>query len=188
MENTIIDIDVDKSYSLEEYITLDAKSNTKHEFYHGKLFQMPGAPILHNQICLQLFFILRQQLLETSFEINVENVKVKIQNEEIYLYPDVVLSTEKATTLDSYIIYNPILLAEVLSASTRKYDSTDKFILYSKIDSLKYYLLIEPEKHVVIFYERTPDNDWQSSPFTELNETINLPFLNCSISLGDIYK
>jgi Uma2 family endonuclease len=188
MENTIIDIDTDKSYSLEEYIALDSKSDTKHEFYYGKLFQMPGAPILHNQICLQLFFILKQQLLGTSFEINVENVKVKIQNEEIYLYPDVVLSTEKATTLDAYIIYNPILLAEVLSSSTRKYDSTDKFIQYSKIDSLKYYLLIEPEKHVVIFYERTPDNDWQSMLYTELNETIHLPALNCSISLGDIYK
>lgn len=81
-------------YKLEDYLKLEESSETKHEFYYGKRFPMPSVPVLHNNICLQLFLSLYNRLHPFGYQVNVENVKVKVENEEIYLYPDVVVTKE----------------------------------------------------------------------------------------------
>ncbi len=183
-----VNVEAGKKYSLEEYIKIDEEGTVRHEYYNGKLFEMPGASILHNNICLQLHFTLRSLLKLKGYQVNVESVKVKIENEEIYLYPDVLVTGEKLQTTNDYVVYQPILLAEVLSDSTRKYDSTDKFILYQKISSLRYYMLIEPEKHVVIFYEKDDAFEWSAKTYTELTEVISLSKLQAEFTLADIYS
>jgi Uma2 family endonuclease len=177
-----------KKYSLEEYIKIDEAGTVRHEFYDGKLYEMSGASILHNNICLQLYFVLRSLLKTKGFQVNVENVKVKIENEDIYFYPDVLITNEHSGTLNNYIVNHPILIAEILSDSTRKYDSTDKFIQYQKITSLRYYLLVEPEKHVVIFYEKDDAGEWSAKTYTELTEVISLSTLQAQFTLADIYS
>lgn len=174
-------------YTFEDYFKLEETSEVKHEFYYGKLFEMPGAPILHNNICLKIFFILYNQLKSKGFQVNVENVKVKIENEDIYVYPDVLVTEEHFETMKDYVVHQPILIAEVLSDSTRKYDSTDKFIQYQKISTLRYYLLVEPEKHVVIFYEKDDTGEWTAKTYTELDEMISLPALQAQVTLAHIY-
>ncbi len=174
--------------SVEDYFKSEEVSEVKHEFYYGKLFEMPGAPILHNNLCLRFFLLFFTKLQKAGFQVNIENVKVKIENEEIYLYPDVIVTKEKLETMNDYFVQQPVLLAEVLSDSTRKYDSTDKFIQYQKIVSLRYYLLVEPEKQVVIFYEKDDKGEWSAKTFTELSEVLSFPVLETEISLGDIYS
>jgi Uma2 family endonuclease len=175
-------------HSVEAYFRLEETSECKHEFYQGKLFEMPGAPVLHNNICLKLFLVLYHLLKERGFQVNVENVKVKIENEEIYVYPDVLVTKEQVQTMKEYVVYQPVLIAEVLSDSTRKYDLTDKFILYQKITSLNYYLAIEPEKKVVFFFEKNEEGEWTAKTYTELDEEIELKGLNGTIRLKDIYS
>ncbi len=75
----------DIRYSLESYLKQEETGELKHEFYYGKLFEMPGAPILHNNICLKLFLSLYNRLNPHGYQVNVESVKVKIETEEIYL-------------------------------------------------------------------------------------------------------
>ncbi|MCW3111430.1 MAG: Uma2 family endonuclease [Segetibacter sp.] len=178
----------DIRYTFEGYLKLEEAGEVKHEFYYGKLFEMPGAPVLHNNICLKLFLSLYNRLNAYGYQLNVENVKVKVENEEIYLYPDVLVTKESFQTMKDYIVHQPALIAEVVSDNTRKYDSTDKFIQYQKISSLQYYLLVEPEKHLVIFYEKDESGNWSSKTLTEMNEVIELPFFLTQISLTDIYS
>jgi Uma2 family endonuclease len=182
--------ETEKIYSLEEYIKLDETGLLRHEFYNGKLFVMPGETLLHNEICIKLLMILTTALKATGWKIYIESVKVKIETEEIYLYPDIVVTKPQENSsakTDKYIINQPVLLAEVLSDSTRKYDATDKFILYQKISSLRYYLLVEPEKHVVIFYEKDDAGEWSAMTFTEMDELISLQALEAKFTLADIY-
>jgi len=182
--------DIDKVYSVEEYIKLDETGMLRHEFYNGKLFDMPGETLLHNEVCIKLLMLLTSTLKVNGWKTYIESVKVKIENEEIYLYPDIVVTKPEqniSSTFEKYIIYNPILIAEVLSDSTRKYDSTDKFIQYQKISTLHYYLLVEPEKHVVFFYEKNDNQEWTARTFTEMEEVISFPALQSQLTLADIY-
>lgn len=183
--------DNSKIYTLEEYIKLDEIGQVRHEFYDGKLIPLPGESLLHNNICLLVYRLLFQSLPPNTFNIYVESVKVNIEGENKYVYPDITVIKQQPlgeVPFKDYIIYQPLLIVEVLSDSTRKHDLTDKFILYQKISSLQYYLAIEPEKQVVFFFEKNEENEWIAKTFNQLSEVIALPRLNAQISLADIYK
>lgn len=178
-----------KSLTVEDYILLEEQGQIRHEYYHGKLFATPGETLLHNEICIKVLFLLRSALSGSTWKIYMESVKVKVENEDIYLYPDIVVMEENtaATLYKEYVIYNPTLIVEVLSDSTRKYDYTDKFILYQKISTLCYYLLVEPTKQVVMLYEKDAEGTWTAKTYTELSEVIILQQLGIEVSLNDIY-
>jgi Uma2 family endonuclease len=183
-------VDIAKSYSLSEYIRIDEIGPTIHEFDNGNLSPIGREPFLHNEFCLNFFLVLRKGL-SSEYEIYVRSVKLNIEGENKYVYPDITVIKEQPSAdlrYKDYIIYQPLLIAEVLSDSTRKYDLTDKFILYQKISSLQYYIVAEPEKHLVILYEKNREGEWTAKTFTELSEVISLLHLDAQISLSDIYK
>lgn len=39
-----------KFISIEEYLTIEEKSEVKHEYFQGKLFAMAGGTVAHNRI------------------------------------------------------------------------------------------------------------------------------------------
>ena len=183
--------DTIEHYSLEEYIHLDETGMLRHEYYYGKLFAMPGETLLHNEVCIRVLMLLTTLLQPKGWKTYIESVKVKIENEDIFLYPDIVVmrpAEEVVHANKNYIIHQPSLIAEVLSDSTRKYDLTDKFVQYQKISSLRYYLLIEAEKHVIIFYEKDESGEWSGKTFTEMDEVISFPFFQSQLTLADIYS
>jgi Uma2 family endonuclease len=184
-------VDISKKYSLDEYIRIDETGTERHEYYYGNLIAMPGETLLHNEICIQLLTLLKSLLRKSGYKIYIENVKVNIEGEDVYVYPDIVVIKEQPKANlphKDYILYSPLLIIEVLSDSTRKYDLTDKFIQYQKISSLQYYLAVEPQKQLVIFYEKDEVNNWLAKTYTALDETVRLPKLDASFALSDIYE
>jgi Uma2 family endonuclease len=183
-------VDISKKYTLDEYIQADETGTERHEYFYGKLIAMPGESLQHNEACIQILTSLKALLFKKGYKIYVESVKVNITGEEIYVYPDIVVIKEQPKAdlpRKDYIIYSPLLIAEVLSDSTRKYDLTDKFIQYQKIPSLQYYLAVEPQKWLVIFYEKDETDIWIAKTYTALNDTVHLPKLGGNIALNDIY-
>ena len=63
-------------------------------------------------------------------------MKVKIQEEDQYYYPDIFITKEAETDNNKYVQFEPELIVEVLSETTRTKDMIDKFIQYRKIHSL----------------------------------------------------
>ncbi len=179
---------IDKIYTVEEYILLDEVSDIRHEFINGQLYDMSGTTDLHNEIVGNIYFYLRNLLSNTLWKIYFENVKCKIQGEDYYTYPDVFITNNKSDHENKYIKQHPFLIVEVLSDSTRKYDSVDKFIQYQKIDSLQYYILVEPEVYSVHCFGKDDNGQWQAAIFTKLEEVIELKLLSIEVPLQAIYK
>ena len=178
----------DKIYTVDEYILLDEASDIRHEFINGQLYDMSGASDLHNEITGNFYLFLRNLLKNTLYKVYMENVKCKIQNEEYYTYPDVFITNNDIDLKNKYIKQYPSLIVEVLSDSTRKYDSVDKFIQYQKITSLQYYILVEPEVFSVHCFSKDDKGEWQAAIYTKLEEVIDLKLLSISLSLQSIYK
>jgi len=86
-----------KKYTLDEYIQIDETGMQRHEYHYGKLAPIPGDTLLENEICLNLFILLHISMAKWGFNIFVENVKVKIEGVDIYVYPDVVVMKEQPT-------------------------------------------------------------------------------------------
>lgn len=177
---------VQTNVSVADYLEMERHSDVKHEFIYGNVIEMAGTSYLHYRITKRVGRLFDDLLIDKGYE-SASEMRVEPEKRAAFLYPDVAVIMPVLQQDASLYIQQPILIAEVLSPSTRTYDSVDKFIQYKKLESLQYYLLIDTEKQLVIFYERTTDDEWPSSFFTQPAEIIELPLLGISISLKDIY-
>jgi Uma2 family endonuclease len=181
-------LELHKTYTVPEYFLLEESGDIRHEFINGNLIEMSGASREHHKICKRLLRLLENMLDNKGYEVYIENMKVKIQNENQYYYPDIFITKEAETDENKYVQFEPELIVEVLSETTRAKDMVDKFIQYRKINSLNYYLIVEPEKYLVLCNFKDENGEWNMVSYTKPDEIIQFPKLNISLSLADIYK
>lgn len=181
-------LEIHKTYSVPEYFSLEESGDLRHEFINGNLIEMSGASRDHHFICQNILLALLYSTKPLSFNVFIENMKIKIQNESQYYYPDIFITKEKQTEENKYVQFEPELIVEVLSETTRVRDMTDKFIQYRKIETLNYYLLVEPEKFLVLLNFKNEKGEWEMVSFTQKEEIISLPKLNILLRLADFYK
>jgi Uma2 family endonuclease len=174
--------------SVEEYIAFEEKSEVRHEFINGQLYEMPGTTDYHNHICGNIYIMLRQIFKGTLARVFQENVKARILHDKDYTYPDVFVTDDERDEASRHIKRHPSVIIEVLSDKTRVYDKTDKFIRYQKIESLKHYLKVEPEKTLVECYTKQADGSWEVETFTHVSDVIPITALNIQLPLSEIYE
>ncbi|MEO8711937.1 MAG: Uma2 family endonuclease [Parafilimonas sp.] len=177
----------DKVYDVDEYFLLEESGEVRHEFINGNLYEMSGASREHHKICKKLLRFFESYLEKKGYETFIENMKVKIPGEKIYYYPDILITNEQQTDENRYVQFQPALLAEVVSDSSRKTDMVDKLIQYQKFSSLKYYLIVEQDKQEIIVVSCNADGKWQSETYNQPDAIINLSALEIQINLQEIY-
>src|ERR1044071_6442169 len=138
-------IESHKSFTEEEYFLFEEKSEVRHELINGNLYEMSGISIFHNDIVGKLYVLLYTLLKGTTWKITLENFRVKTPDKNFFC-PDISVCYPE---VEKYFSEKPVLIVEVLSDTTRKYNLTDKFIQYPKIETLSCYLCVEPEQQVV---------------------------------------
>jgi Uma2 family endonuclease len=176
-----------KMYTVEEYIKHEWTAPVRNEFINGQLFEMPGEKDINNNIALKTAFFLMQFLTEQGYQIYAHDIKVKVFGENKYYYPDVFVTKEARTESNTYIKSEPVLIVEVVSETTQVNDYVDKYIDYTKIPSLQYYLIIEPETTLITCYKRGENGEWITSKYTQPDELIKLDILNVSFQLKQVY-
>jgi Uma2 family endonuclease len=87
---------------------------------------------------------------------------------------------------DPHTATNPVLIIEVLSPSTERYDRDEKFAHYRRIRSLASYVLISQEERRLEVFSRNPDGSWT------LRETrdgaADLAAIGCVLPLEEVYR
>ncbi|MEM6768206.1 MAG: Uma2 family endonuclease, partial [Bacteroidota bacterium] len=124
-------------------------------------------------------------------EVLMNDVKLQVKNiqDEAFYYPDLMVICGDVQVSDTHkdIVLNPILIIEVLSASTEKRDRGIKFQDYQKIDSLKEYVLISQEEYSVEVFSRDLQGEaWIYRRYEEYMVSLNS--LKLKFSLEDIYQ
>jgi len=172
-----------KFASDEEYFAFEEASELKHELINGDLYEMSGSSKYHHKVSGILYVLLTSLLKNKEWEIYFEGFKVRTPNGN-YFYPDICICKVNPSI---YYTDEPIFIVEVLSETTRKFDLTDKFIQYQKIPTLQYYLCVEPEQQVIFFYFKNESGEWLAETYTKDESIIDLPALNISFSVKDVY-
>jgi Uma2 family endonuclease len=181
-------LELNKIYTVHEYFLLEESSEIRHEFINGNLIEMSGASREHHFICQNILLSLLAIVKTLGYKVYMENMKVQIANENQFYYPDIFITKEPETDDNRYVQFQPELIVEVLSNTTRTKDMVDKFIQYRKINSLVYYLVVEPDKCLVLCHSKDKKGEWDMISYTKPDETIALPSLNISLPVQDIYK
>ncbi len=176
-------------YSLEEYLELDAHSETRCEYFNGEIVDMAGGSLTHNLISSNLIQTLGRKLAERPCTVLTADMRLKVPLALPYRYPDVSvvcgeIQIEKIGEIE--LLINPLLIVEVLSPTTAAYDRGAKFTAYCSIPSFQAYLLIAQDAPYVTHYVR--QTEWVRRDFEGIDSALLLPSLDCSLTFAEIYR
>jgi Uma2 family endonuclease len=177
-------------YTPEEYLALEEKADIKNEYIDGVIIPMAGGSVNHNQIALNLSTELNFAFKKQDYCIYMSDVRLWIENKNIYTYPDVMVIAGNAEFFNnrSDTIINPKVIIEVLSESTQGYDREGKFKAYRTISTFEEYLLIEQTRVNVEHYSKTANKRWSLQEYDEEDEKIIFTSIPFEITILDLYN
>jgi Uma2 family endonuclease len=177
-------------YTPQEYLTLEATSEQKSEYYGGEIIPMTGGSINHNRITGNIYAFLKYQLRGKGKEAFTCDLRVWIQRYQCYVYPDVLVIEGNPDLHDDRTdtITNPCLIIEILSKSTQNYDHTEKFRYYRSIPHFQEYLLINQYEYSVEHYRKTDAGEWLLREYEIETAKITLSSIGVEIAITDIYE
>ncbi len=172
-----------------EYLAIERQAAEKSEYFAGEMYAMVGASRKHNLITINTAAALLQQLKDKPCEVYVSDMRVRVPATDLYTYPDVVVACDGPQFEDEHVdtLLNPLLIIEVLSASTASYDRIKKFGYYRTISTLAEYLLIAQDEPKVEQYVRQPDARWLLTDIASPESIVELASIPCSLKLADVY-
>jgi Uma2 family endonuclease len=192
-----------KYYTPEEYLTLEEAAEDKSEYINGRIVpmtgdltdyggiaSMAGGSTNHNQIALNFSTELNFAFKKLDYRVFMSDVRLWIPQQNIFTYPDVMVITGEPEYYNDRTdtITNPVLIIEVLSKSTKTYDTREKFEAYRTIPTFQEYILIDQRRIHIDQYSKTANKRWSLCEYDEEDDAIALSSVNFQISLADIYN
>lgn len=174
-------------FSGDEYLAREEQAFTKSEYIDGWIRAMCGASLRHNMVSGNCFVTLSVLLKGKPCRPFHSDTKVRIDRADMrrFYYPDVQVVCKSNDQLSVFQDL-PVLIIEVLSLSTRRYDLDEKMSAYLTIPSLECYIALEQHQPIAIVMRRTTGG-FLREVVEGMEASIELPFLNCSLPMRDIY-
>ena len=171
--------------SVEDYLASEDGADIRHEYIDGELYAMSGASRQHVLIVGNLYAHLRPLLRGTPCQLFANDLKVrlKIAEQDIFYYPDLLLSCNPDDR-EPYYRTQPCIIVEVLSPSTERLDRREKFLSYITLPSLQDYLLVSQTERAIWHHRRS--RDWHIERVTE--DSLILDCLGLELPLSLIYE
>jgi Uma2 family endonuclease len=181
---------IERRYTVEEYLELELTSETRSEYRNGEIVPMTGGTPDHNDIAGNLYIPLKLALKGKAYRTFYTDQRLWIPDRSLYTYPDVMV-VEKPLQLQSGrtdTVMNPCFIAEVLSQSTQDYDRGEKFGAYRTLESFQEYLLISQYRIHVEHYVKTSVNQWLLSEYSDPTVTLTLGTFELQLQIADFYE
>lgn len=177
-------------YTREEYLALEEAAEYKSEYRDGEIVPMTGGTTNHNHIIVNLVAHLKFALRRQNYNLFTSDVRLWILRYNQYTYPDVmVIQGEPAYEgTGTTTVTNPLMIAEVLSKSTKNYDQSDKFRLYRSIPEFREYILIDQYSFFVEQFVKNSEGKWVLTEYESPDAVLALATINFQIAFSDIYE
>lgn len=179
-----------RKYSVEDYLTFERQSETRHEYLDGEIFAMGGASWVHNRISWNITVALDPQLESQGCEGFAGDMRVHIPATDRYTYPDIAVVCGEPQFEDAELdtLLNPNLIIEILSPSTEVHDRGRKLFAYRSIPSLETILLIAQDQAHVEQLCRQRDGSWVLTETDDLGAVIDIQGIQARLALEQIYR
>jgi len=146
---------------------------------------MAGARNVHDDIVVNVLTEFRNQLRGTGCrpftgDGSIETTPGQIRRPDIGV--DCGYRDPNGLTASS-----PRLVAEVLSPTTRDFDTIGKLEEYKSVASIVRILVIEPNAPEVIVWSRNDDKGWLKVILSGLDQLIEMPEIGVKLAMANIY-
>lgn len=174
----------------EEYLQMERKAEVRSEYLNGRMFAMAGATLKHNRIVRNLVRDLANQLRGRECEVFATDLRLLVKPPGLFTYPDVMVicGPPRLAGDQSDTVTNPTLIIEVLSNSSKDYDRGEKFRFYRAIPEFAEYVLVAQDEMRLEHHVKQPDGSWLFRESTQRGAIVELPSIECRLSLDDVYQ
>jgi len=169
--------------SVEDYLAYEHDSEVRHELVGGYLYAMTGASDRHEEIAANLLALLHGHLTGTGCRVYGSNLKVRVGDD--FFYPDLFVRCAQERG-DPYFKTDPVLIIEVLSPGTQRYDRGDKRLAYQSLPTLQEYVVLAQDE-IRIEIQRRTATGWETEVQVSPSAAFTLRSVNLSAALSDVY-
>jgi Uma2 family endonuclease len=180
----------ERLHTFDEYLEQEINSELRLEYRRGRIFSVTGAKENHIEIVWNLGGLLRVFLKGKPFRGFGCDMRVECTPDEYYTHPDLSIAPSPPDIKPirgTATLCNPIVIMEVLSPSTEAVDRGEKFIEYTKIASLREYLLVSQNVAQIECWSRGSDGQWVPSVVTGLKAELRIESIECALPMSEIY-
>ena len=178
-------------FSFADYVQAAEDSGIKLEFLDGQVWAMAGGTPAHAAIAANVIISVGAQLAGKNCRAYTSDLRIRVKATGLGTYPDVSiicgdveLDPEDHKKLTAT---NPIVLVEVLSPSTEKYDRGAKLQHYQQIESLQEIVLVAHDRHEIEVVRRGKDGAWTTDKAAN-GGAVKLTSLGAVLQVDDIYR
>ena len=171
----------------EEYLALDRAAAFKSEYFDGQMVSMSGGTFVHSILAAAFSSELRNALAGRDCWVTNSDARVRATR-STFVYPDVCVVCGRPELENDDVLLNPVLIAEVLSDSTERYDRGLKFTRYRSMPTLQDYVLIAQTEARVEVFRRQPDESWSLRIYEGIDKVAKLESLAVDLSLRALYR
>jgi Uma2 family endonuclease len=175
-------------YSVEAYEALAANAGEgqRYEYADGQLVVKDEyTSDEHNLVLLNVYRLLHAHFGPKGCKVFTENVRLAIDASTQFRLPDVMVTCSERDKTPGEAKRDPLLLVEVLSASSAFVDLVDKVKAYKTLPGLRAYLIVKPDKVWVRAYVRDGNGAWTEREYESASDVIAL--VELSLPLRDVY-
>lgn len=179
-----------QKFTIDEYLELENAAIEKHEYYNGEIFAMSGAKGPHLVISTNLTISVGNKLKGKPCRPYGSDARIYVEKNTLFTYPDlsIICGERQSLNDDDFNFTNPSIIFEVLSPSTKSYDRGEKFMLYRDIPTLRGYVVIDTESVKVEAWHINAAGKWELAEYSSLDESLQLPTIEVSLPLREIYE
>jgi len=175
-------------YSLRECILREQESPLKHEYLAGQIYAMAGGTPEHALLASVISAKLSAALDGSRCDVYSSDLRIRVRKADLTTYPDasVVCGQPRTDPEDKNSVINPIVIVEVTSKSTEKYDRGEKFEHYKQIPSLQEYVIVS-HSEPAIEVRRRVGGRW-TSRVARAGEQAVLSSVDVALDVDAIYQ
>lgn len=172
-----------------EYLALEEKSLTKHEWLDGVISARAESTPDHAALAAAVIGELGVQLRGKRCRVFTGDLRVRVLATGLSTYADVtvVCGGLELDPDDKNAATNPVLVVEVLSDSSEAYDRGEKFGHYRRIPSLAEYVLVSQRSPKIEVFRKNEAGKWVLAEEASRGETAPLLSIGCALSVDEVY-
>jgi Uma2 family endonuclease len=177
-------------YTYADYVALELRSPTKHEFLDGEIYAMAGGSEEHSALAARIVHALVNGVGDRPCRVHTADLRIYVEAVGLATFPDgsvVCGKLEQHAPSPEATALNPLVLLEVTSDSSEEYDTSEKLEYYRTIPSLRDYIIVSHRERRITVHQRGADGLW-TSRVAIAGGRVSVASLGAELIVDEVYR
>jgi len=176
-----------KQMTVDEFLAWAEGRPGRYELFRGSVYAMTPERAAHAKAKFRVQSVLENAIRSRRLPCHMLPDGMTVRIDETTAHePDALVYCGQELTSSAIEVPNPIIVVEVLSPSSRHIDAQIKFAGYFRVPSVAHYLVIDPDKPLILHHARNADGTILTRIVNEGVLALDPPGIE--IAVADIYS